>query len=184
MSEDEDQETIAQLLVRLEHASRGEIKRAASHLPSDDDTVMALIKFGTANGASFPTDAHDWSTKRLLRHALARGGNARLRSNPIARDESFVCAVCATVVASHGRTARNHCPQCLTSLHVDVVPGDREALCKGIMDPVSLEKNGETFYITHHCRRCAHTRRNRAMLDGTPPDSPSALRALSARGGA
>ena len=35
-----------------------------------------------------------------------------------------------------GTQHRNHCPNCLSSLHLDIEPGDREADCGGIMDPV------------------------------------------------
>lgn len=36
-------------------------------------------------------------------------------------------------------------PNCLSSLHLDIEPGDREADCGGIMEPVGVwvRKNGE-----------------------------------------
>lgn len=44
-----------------------------------------------------------------------------------------------------GSSHRNHCPNCLYSLHVDITPGDRAADCGGIMEPVAVwvRKNGE-----------------------------------------
>ena len=39
----------------------------------------------------------------------------------------------------------NHCPNCLTSLHLDNEPGDRAADCGGQMEPVAVwvRKGGE-----------------------------------------
>jgi len=171
-----------ELLLGLVNASRGEIKRVAGDLPDNEQTAFELIRCGEANGVVFPEGARHWPIKKLLRHALARGEQARVRRNPIPRDEAFICAKCGEQVAPHGRTARNHCPVCLSSLHVDVVPGDRASTCGGIMLAIGLEKRGADFYIMHHCQRCSHTRSNHALLDGDSPDSMVALRALSARG--
>ena len=55
------------------------------------------------------------------------------------RDE-FTCRVCGrpVVPAGAGSDHRNHCPNCLSSLHVDVEPGDRASDCGGIMEPVGV----------------------------------------------
>lgn len=47
-------------------------------------------------------------------------------------NESFSCKVCGrpVVPAGAGSDHRNHCPNCLHSLHVDRKPGDREAKIK------------------------------------------------------
>ena len=37
-----------------------------------------------------------------------------------------------------GTQHRNHCPNCLTSLHLDNEPGDRAADCGGQMEPVAV----------------------------------------------
>ena len=52
--------------------------------------------------------------------------------------DSFTCKVCGRLVVPTGAGSdhRNHCPNCLSSLHLDIEPGDREADCGGIMDPV------------------------------------------------
>lgn len=85
--------------------------------------------------------------------------------------ESFSCAVCGTVVTPEqaGSRHRNHCPQCLTSVHVDNQPGDRASLCKGIMDPVGVwvRKNGE-WAIIHRCRSCGTFSSNRIAADDNP----------------
>lgn len=48
---------------------------------------------------------------------------------------SFACKVCGRLVvpAGAGSSHRNHCPNCLSSLHVDVEPGDRSSGCGGIL---------------------------------------------------
>lgn len=122
-----------------------------------------------------PDDAVDWPAKRLLRRARGREEEARRRTNPVARDEAFVCAHCGLDVPPHGRTARDHCPRCLRSLHVDVVPGDRAAGCGGLLDPYELERRGDDLRIRYRCRRCGAVKVNRALLDGDPPDDWGAL---------
>ena len=54
--------------------------------------------------------------------------------------DSFTCKVCGrpVVAAGAGSDHRNHCPNCLSSLHLDIEPGDRQADCGGIMDPVGV----------------------------------------------
>ena len=73
--------------------------------------------------------------------------------------DSFTCKVCGRPVVSAGAGSghRNHCPNCLSSLHLDMEPGDRAADCGGIMDPVGVwvRKNGE-WAVIHRCRRCGH----------------------------
>ena len=69
--------------------------------------------------------------------------------------ETFKCKVCDRLVVPQGAGTehRNHCPNCLTSLHVDVEPGDRASDCGGHMEPVAVwvRKNGE-WAIVHRCR--------------------------------
>ena len=68
------------------------------------------------------------------------------------RVEDFTCAHCGAHVSGNGYT--NHCPHCLYSRHVDNTPGDRAATCGGMMQPISVEKDGEGFIITHKCEKC------------------------------
>ena len=51
--------------------------------------------------------------------------------------DSFTCKVCGWLVTPEaaGSDHRNHCPNCLSSLHMDEEPGDRAAECGGVMDP-------------------------------------------------
>lgn len=54
--------------------------------------------------------------------------------------DSFTCRVCGRLVTpqSAGTDHRNHCPNCLSSLHVDIEPGDRASDCGGIMEPAAV----------------------------------------------
>lgn len=85
--------------------------------------------------------------------------------------DTFVCKVCGRPVAPEGAGSshRNHCPNCLSSLHVDIEPGDRASDCGGIMEPVGVwvRKNGE-WAVIHRCRRCGHFSSNRVAADDNP----------------
>ena len=65
--------------------------------------------------------------------------------------ETFTCAVCGRTVTSAGAGSlhRNHCPYCLSSVHLDDQPGDRAAECGGIMEIVGVwvRKSGEGAII-------------------------------------
>jgi hypothetical protein len=86
--------------------------------------------------------------------------------------EDFVCEHCGIHVSGDGYT--NHCPGCLWSKHVDVAPGDRAAVCGGLMKPVMIEGSSPEYVITHQCTACEHTRRNKVQRE----DSQDALLAL------
>ena len=85
--------------------------------------------------------------------------------------ESFTCKVCGRLVVPEGAGSdhRNHCPNCLYSLHVDIEPGDRAADCGGHMEPVAvwIRKNGE-WAIVHRCRTCGWLSSNRIAADDNP----------------
>ena len=88
-----------------------------------------------------------------------------------ASHEIFTCKVCGRQVIPDGAGTdhRNHCPNCLSSLHVDEEPGDRASDCGGIMEPVSVwvRKNGE-WAIVHRCKRCGAFSSNRIAADDNP----------------
>ena len=71
--------------------------------------------------------------------------------------DSFTCKACGwpVVSAGAGTNHRNHCPNCLYSIHLDNEPGDRESDCHGRMEPIGVwvRKNGE-WAIIHRCVRC------------------------------
>ena len=76
-------------------------------------------------------------------------------------DESFVCEVCGSSVGKLNYTARDHCNNCLCSKHLDVFPGDRKALCGGILEPIDIEKGSKDKYkIVYKCNKCGIIKRN------------------------
>ncbi len=85
--------------------------------------------------------------------------------------ETFTCAVCGRTVTSAGAGSlhRNHCPYCLSSVHLDDQPGDRAAECGGIMEIVGVwvRKSGE-WAIIHRCKRCGIFHSNRVAADDDP----------------
>ena len=98
--------------------------------------------------------------------------------------DSFTCKVCGRPVVSDGAGSahRNHCPNCLSSLHVDDEPGDRAADCGGMMDAVGVwvRRDGE-WAVIHRCRRCGVLRSNRVAADDNPMKLMSiALKPLAA----
>ena len=85
--------------------------------------------------------------------------------------DSFTCKVCGRLCTPGraGSNHRNHCPNCLSSLHVDIEPGDRASDCGGIMEPVAVwvRKGGE-WAIIHRCKRCGALSSNRVAADDNP----------------
>jgi predicted RNA-binding Zn-ribbon protein involved in translation (DUF1610 family) len=160
---------------------RGDFKRLGAQLDAEGTAELrrALVLEGRARGAELPDEAADWPGKRLLRLALAREAASRVVGTPTRLDEPFRCVHCGYEVPAHGRTARNHCPRCLRSLHVDVVPGDRAADCGGILEPVGLMLRAGEAVIQFRCRRCGAERVNRALRDGEVPDDAEMLRRIS-----
>ena len=75
-------------------------------------------------------------------------------------DEPFTCVVCHKEVKPLGISARDHCPYCLCSLHVDINPGDRNNPCKGVLKPVGIDKHKDTFKIVYKCDKCHEMHRN------------------------
>jgi DNA-directed RNA polymerase subunit RPC12/RpoP len=91
-------------------------------------------------------------------------------------DEGFTCLVCGREVAPLRYTARDHCPHCLCSLHVDVFPGDRASDCKGVLRPVGTEKGKKGIRIVYECDRCHASKKNISAAD----DDSDAIIKLSA----
>ena len=102
------------------------------------------------------------------------------------RNEGFVCAHCgADVKPLTGGSSRNHCPYCLWSKHLDLIPGDRAAACGGAMEPIAVEQDARRdWMIVHHCTRCGKIRRNKAAIDDpVQPDSFEAMLELAKQSG-
>lgn len=76
------------------------------------------------------------------------------------RDEQFICENCGQLVNPLGYTARDHCPHCLYSKHVDIMPGDRLNSCKGLLKPIGIEKFKDTYKILYKCNLCNSPHKN------------------------
>ena len=88
--------------------------------------------------------------------------------------ESFDCGYCGRHVDGDGCT--NHCPGCLTSMHVDRKnPGDRASDCHGLMLAVGWGMKNGKEYIIQKCVKCGHVHKNKI----SPKDSRDALVALA-----
>ncbi|WP_157248150.1 RNHCP domain-containing protein [Nonomuraea typhae] len=98
---------------------------------------------------------------------MARQRRPQRRKQP--RAGSFRCAGCKADVPmdAPGTAHRNHCPQCLTSLHLDRrVPGDRDAGCGGRMEAIGVTVKGAgEWMLIHECRRCGGLGVNRIAGD-------------------
>ena len=86
--------------------------------------------------------------------------------------DAFVCKICGRTVTAEGAGSahRNHCPNCLSSQHLDNEPGDRAADCGGVMEPIAVwvRKNGE-WALIHRCRICGALCSNRIAAVALPP---------------
>jgi predicted RNA-binding Zn-ribbon protein involved in translation (DUF1610 family) len=126
------------------------------------------------------------------RHSKNREGERRQKERKqkqLDTETVFRCANCGMVVDCSreysGVNNRNHCPNCLWSLHVDLQKaGDRKAECHARMRPIGLtlkhspkkyqnEPSGELMII-HECAACGKISINRIAAD----DSPGHLLAL------
>ena len=76
------------------------------------------------------------------------------------RDEFFICEKCGYEVNKLNYTARDHCPNCLYSKHVDIMPGDRSNKCGGLMMPIGIEKYKNTYKIIYKCTKCNQIHKN------------------------
>lgn len=80
--------------------------------------------------------------------------------NFFVRDEEFICDNCGQNVSKLEYTARDHCPYCLYSKHVDINPGDRLNECRGLLKPVGIEKFKNSYKIVYHCEKCNAIHKN------------------------
>ncbi len=116
-------------------------------------------------------DEKDLQEERMMDRENKRKKYDKSYYKTHACDEVFTCRVCDRMVVPQGAGTdhRNHCPNCLCSLHVDIEPGDRAADCGGIMDPIAVwvRRDGE-WAIIHRCRRCGSLSSNRVAADDNP----------------
>lgn len=86
-------------------------------------------------------------------------------------NQGFCCEHCQRMVlpVTNG-SYRNHCPFCLCSKHVDIVPGDRRNPCRGLMDPIGLRTGKKGYQIVFRCRQCGFSNANRIAEQTEQPD--------------
>ncbi|WP_108976720.1 RNHCP domain-containing protein [Leptospira ryugenii] len=91
----------------------------------------------------------------------------------------FRCVECKKMVSppGFGTEQRNHCPNCLTSLHLDNTPGDRRAVCGSKMEAISIWVRKGEWVILHRCKGCSVIHANRIA----PDDNESLLLSLAAQ---
>lgn len=85
--------------------------------------------------------------------------------------ESFTCRVCGRLVipTGAGSNHRNHCPNCLCSVHLDIEPGDRASECGGVMEPIAVWVRGRgEWAIIHRCVVCGALVSNRIAAYDNP----------------
>lgn len=75
-------------------------------------------------------------------------------------DEKFICDNCNKTVEKLNYTARDHCNYCLYSKHVDIMPGDRNNKCQGLLKPIGIEKYKKTYKIIYKCQKCGLLHKN------------------------
>ena len=80
-------------------------------------------------------------------------------------DESFICENCKKNVDTLNYTSRDHCPFCLYSKHVDINPGDRQNNCKGLLEPIGIEKFKNSYKIIYKCKKCKKIHKNIKAID-------------------
>ena len=97
-------------------------------------------------------------------------------------NQGFVCQHCGkNVVPLTNGSYRNHCPFCLYSLHVDIMPGDRANDCKGLMQPIKVEYNSKKgFQIIHSCTKCGAIQKNKIAEDTEQEDNKEIIYKLMA----
>ncbi len=80
-------------------------------------------------------------------------------------DEQFICEHCHKKVEKLEYSARDHCPYCLYSKHVDINPGDRANQCLGLLKPIDVEKFKNTYKILYECDTCHMQHKNIMAID-------------------
>lgn len=81
-------------------------------------------------------------------------------------DSKFTCIYCGNKVNPLKYTSRDHCPICLTSLHVDINPGDRQNRCRGLLIPIEVtSSNKKGYIIKYQCDKCGEYHNNKAAVD-------------------
>jgi len=59
----------------------------------------------------------------------------------------------------------DHCPKCLWSKHTDILPGDRQAKCQGLKEPLAAEVKSDKYTIYYQCQKCGYQFRVKSAPD-------------------
>ncbi|MCE9599522.1 MAG: RNHCP domain-containing protein [Spirochaetia bacterium] len=105
--------------------------------------------------------------------------NGRKSRSFAIESSEFRCKKCKCIIGlpGSGTQQRNHCPQCLSSLHLDTRPGDRNANCGSTMEAIAIWVRGEEWVLLHRCLGCGVIHANRIA----PDDNETLLLSLAAR---
>ena len=161
----------SELITRwMQLKTRGEIKRVGREIDRDDVQLQFLQNHLRQLG--WDVEDSD-SGKLLLRRLLDRGEQAQIRQNPIHINEMFQCIFCRAEIPLPSEGIRDHCPHCLRGRHVDKVPGDRAAECRGQLNPKQIYLESGVVWISYACERCEHHYRVRAHSEDRIPMSLS-----------
>ncbi len=103
---------------------------------------------------------------------LSRREERRRDRRRVEISKPFKCRNCKAFIGLPltGGRQRNHCPNCLYSLHVDgKTPGDRASDCRSLMAPAGtfVRRKGEQVLL-HRCLGCGFERHNRIAADDNP----------------
>lgn len=81
-------------------------------------------------------------------------------------DNGFVCQNCGHIVPPLLSSSRDHCTNCLYSIHVDINPGDRANTCHGLLVPIGVTLNSKKgTIINYHCDTCGEYHNNKSAPD-------------------
>lgn len=95
----------------------------------------------------------------------------------------FICTHCGReVLPLTNGSYRNHCPFCLYSRHVDLVPGDRQNPCDGLMQPIAINRSKKGLQVLHRCLKCETVKPNKIAEDTIQPDCLETIIAIMTDG--
>ena len=80
-------------------------------------------------------------------------------------DSGFTCTVCGTKVPPLKYSSRDHCNKCLSSIHIDIMPGDRANDCLGVLEPIGVVYKGDKYTINYKCKKCGKLHNNKSAKD-------------------
>ena len=81
-------------------------------------------------------------------------------------DSGFTCRVCGHNVEPLKYTSRDHCNKCLSSIHIDINPGDRSNNCLGTLVPIDIStSNKKGYIIQYRCDKCGKLHNNKSADD-------------------